>query len=199
MNWKKSALIHAKETNTEEVCGLICIVKGREKYWPCENIADDPTDGFCLSPDDWMKAEDAGELVGVFHSHPFTSPKPSQVDLSSCEHLGLPFYIVNPHTEQWHDFKPTGYIAPLIGRQWTWGASDCWKLVIDYFAGKGLTVKDWKRPKKSGNRLWRMIGDLIKKDHGYEIKFPPRPIERIEVRKSYVAAYDIFHRAKKWK
>ena len=148
MDWKKSALIHAKETNTKEVCGLICIVKGKKKYWPCENIADDPTDGFCLSPDDWMKAEDAGELVGVFHSHPFTSPQPSQVDLSSCEHLGLPFYIVNPQTEQWHDFKPTGYKAPLIGRQWTWGSSDCWTLVIDYFAEKGLKVMDWKRPKR---------------------------------------------------
>ena len=161
MNWKKSALIHAKETNTKEVCGLICIVKGRKKYWPCENIADDPADGFCLSPDDWMKCEDAGELVGVFHSHPFSSPQPSQVDLSSCEHLGLPFYIVNPHTEQWHDFKPTGYKAPLIGRQWTWGASDCWKLVIDYFAEKGLTVKDWERPKRSEEILTNGIFERL--------------------------------------
>jgi len=161
MDWKKSALIHAKETNTEEVCGLICIVKGREKYWPCENIADDPADGFCLSPDDWMKAEDAGELVGVFHSHPFSSPQPSQVDLSSCEHLGLPFYIVNPQTEQWHDFKPTGYKAPLIGRQWTWGSSDCWTLVIDYFAEKGLTVKDWERPKRSEEILTNGIFERL--------------------------------------
>ena len=53
MNWKKSALIHAKETNTKEVCGLICIVKGRKKYWPCENLAVNPKDQFILCPDDW--------------------------------------------------------------------------------------------------------------------------------------------------
>ena len=170
MDWKKSALIHAKETNTKEVCGLICIVKGRKKYWPCENIADDPTDGFCLSPDDWIKAEDAGELVGVFHSHPFTSPQPSQVDLSSCEHLGLPFYIVNPQTEQWHDFKPTGYKAPLIGRQWTWGSSDCWTLVIDYFAEKGLRVENWTRPNRPEEILTNGIFErLIPRSNFVEI------------------------------
>ena len=74
-----------------------------------------------------------------------------------------------------------------------------YKLIFEHATSIGIDDAEQKRPKKSGNRLWRLIGDLIKKDHGYEIKFPPRPIERIEVRKAYVAAYDIFHRAKKWK
>ena len=169
MEWKESALNHAKEQSTKEVCGLISIVKGKTRYFPCKNIADDPTDGFCLSPDDWMKAEDAGELVGVFHSHPDCSPEPSKTDLDSCDYLDLPFYIVNPNTKEWHYMEPTGYKQPLIGRVWEWGKSDCWTLVIDYFAEKGLTVKNWPRPNKSKDILTNGIFERLIPKSGFKI------------------------------
>tara|TARA_R100000152_G_C6758427_1_gene182302 strand:- start:232 stop:945 length:714 start_codon:yes stop_codon:yes gene_type:complete len=146
MAWKEAALKHAKKEMPKEACGLVCINKGREKYWPCRNAADFPSEGFLLHPDDWMKCEDMHEIVAVFHSHPGESPQPSQVDKASCEYIDLPFYICNPETEAWHYFEPSGYKAPLIGRTFCWGSQDCWSLIIDYFAEKGLTVKDWKRP-----------------------------------------------------
>lgn len=167
MSWKASALKHARELDPEEACGLVCVVKGRKKYWPCRNAADLPNEGFLLHPDDWMEAEDAGEIVGVFHSHPGESAQPSEVDLASCEYIDLPFYICNPETEEWSEFKPSGYKAGLIGRTWAWGSADCWTLVIDWFADKGLKVKDWERPKLPEDILTNGIFERLIPQSGF--------------------------------
>ena len=109
MSWKDIALQHAKKDAPNEACGLVAIYKGKEKYFPCKNLAEDPEDQFIIDPDDWVKAEDIGEIVAVFHSHPNSPPFPSQADLASCEYLDLPFYIVTPESEQWNYFEPFGY------------------------------------------------------------------------------------------
>ena len=148
MNWKEQAAIHADKEAPKESCGLLAIIKGKETYWPCENLSESPDEFFVIDPDNWADCEDKGELIGIIHSHPYGSALPSEADKASCEHLGLPFYIYSVEQKNWVDFKPSGYTSGLYGRTWIWGKHDCWSLITDYFLNKKqINLKFWERPK----------------------------------------------------
>ena len=147
MTWKQDALFHAKDQDPKESCGLLIDVKGKEKYYPCKNLSSYSQQCFIIDPEDYAKAEDRGKVLAVIHSHPVTPPVASQADMISCEESGLVWHIVNPKTEQWGFYKPSGYKPPLIGRHWVWGITDCWSLVRDWYKEKlSIHLKDWDRP-----------------------------------------------------
>ena len=148
MNWKATALEHARKDAPHESCGLVAVYKGKEKYYPCNNIAEDLGDQFIIDPDDWIDIEDKAEIIAVVHSHPNHPSTASDADLASCEYLDLPFYIVTPETENWSYYEPSGYKKGLIGREWVWGVQDCWSLIEDWYKEKRqINLKHWDRPK----------------------------------------------------
>ena len=146
MNWKDAALVHAKDQDPKEAVGLLLNVKGKQRYYPCQNLAITNHQEFILNPEDYVKADNLGEIIGIFHSHPITPPTPSQADRISCEHSNLPWYIVNPKTEQWAEIRPEGYKPELCGRPWVWGITDCWSLVRDWYKQeKNIDLVDYER------------------------------------------------------
>lgn len=129
---KKLALEYAKKQFPKEACGLLVVECGREVFIPCGNLAKE-MGSFILDPVDYAFAELRGEIVGVVHSHCLTNEKPSQIDLVSCEKHGIPWHIVSIPNEAWYSFEPSGYRAPLVGRQFNYGTLDCYTLVQDYY------------------------------------------------------------------
>ena len=149
MNWKESFKEYAKEQAPNEACGLLAVIKGEETFWPCKNIAEGKFEFFMLDPDDWAECEDAGEVIGVIHSHPVGSATPSDTDKAACEHLGFPYFIYSIQHDHWEKLEPSDWKAPsLIGRRFIWGKYDCWSIVTDWLKeNKNIDIPYWPRPK----------------------------------------------------
>lgn len=124
------AMAHLSEKR--ESCGLLVDVSGEEIFIPCKNISE-LHDTFAIDPIDYVKAEDMGKITGVFHSHCFSSPNPSEADKVSCEATSVPWSIVSVPNGEWHHFAPSGYRAPLLGRTWLHGVLDCYSLIRDHY------------------------------------------------------------------
>lgn len=136
---------HAEQCYPLECCGVVIVLRGKEKYVPCKNMSIKP-DHFVMDPDDYALAEDMGEVTTIVHSHCNLSPLPTQPDLVSCEKTGKPWFIVSWPTKQTHYFEPSGYRAPLIGREFHHGILDCYSLCRDYYQEVlNITLADYYR------------------------------------------------------
>jgi len=152
MKPKTQAVIHAHALGEypRECCGLIVIVKGRERYVPCRNIATAPSEHFVLDPQDYALAADAGEITAIVHSHPDVPARPSEADLVQCEASELPWVIVSvmpgdtgPAVTEARVIEPHGYTAPYVNRTWAHGLLDCWGLCRDWYAREwGVDLPD---------------------------------------------------------
>jgi proteasome lid subunit RPN8/RPN11 len=140
---------HAQAEYPREACGLLVVFNGRERYHPCRNTATSPGDYFRMDPHDYSDAEEQGEVTAVVHSHPDVSAQPSEADLVACEASGLPWLIVAIHKGvpgEVHRFQPNGYVAPLVGRQFSHGLLDCYTLVRDWYSREaGIVLPDFER------------------------------------------------------
>jgi proteasome lid subunit RPN8/RPN11 len=150
MDWRDDALRHAQECQPRESCGLLVVVRGRLRYRACPNLATDPDEHFVIDPRAWADAEDAGEIVAVVHSHPAGWPDASSADRAGCESSGLPWHIVGLPSGAWCCITPTGYRAPLLGREFRWGVHDCYSLIRDWYAEeRGVVLPDF--PRRAGD------------------------------------------------
>ena len=144
-------LAYAKACDPKEMCGLIHVVKGRKRFYACNNIAATPDEHFVMDPADYAAAEDLGEIVAVVHSHPTTRPVPSAADQISCNNTGIPWVIVNPKTEEWGQCEPSDFELPYVGREFAFGVVDCYSLCRDWYKREmGLELEDFPRR----DRFW---------------------------------------------
>ncbi len=151
---KQDAIAHAISVFPTESCGLIAVIKGKEKYFPCVNHAQTKSEHFIISGEQWAEVEDQGEITAVVHSHPNASSDPSQGDKIQCENTGVDWYILSigqepgadPHFHDMSAIAPCGYEAPLVGREFFHGSTDCFTLVRDYYKRVlGIELTNYQR------------------------------------------------------
>lgn len=124
----------ARATYPYEACGLIVRKGFKTEVVECENVYHEPTTGFTIPAEAYAAAEQTGEIVAVWHSHPNGTALPSEADKTMCEATGLPWHIVSWPEGAYHYFEPTGYVSPLEGRPFVFNIHDCYSLVRDYYA-----------------------------------------------------------------
>lgn len=160
----RAVLGHARHEAPNECCGLIVRQGRRSIYVPCENVFFDPSgtvtkqDAFAISSLDWMKAEDAGEVTHIVHSHTGdgAQPVPSGEDLRQMQIHGLPWLIVTPEGEH-AVHVPAG--LPLLDRPFVLGATDCYGLIMDWHAMQGVKLPDFRTPYEWWTRGERLYDD----------------------------------------
>ena len=185
---------HAAETYPHECCGLVVVRQGRAVYHPCANVSAHPVQEFVIAPEDYASAEDECEIVRIVHSHVHLPPEPSAGDLVACEASGLPWLIVSWPTGRMHEFEPSGYEAPLVGRPFHHGVLDCYSLIRDHFRRElEIDLPDFPRRPQ-----WWLGGDNLYADNfaaaGF-IEVEPAPLHRHDVLLMQVGSPVINHGA----
>lgn len=171
--WQLDACRHAESVYPREACGLI-VKTDAAVFFACENRASG-NDHFTISAQDYAAAEQLGEIVGVFHSHPDASANPSEADRTSCEASGLAWHILALPSKVWGYCEPSGYRAPLVGRPFYHGVLDCYSLIRDYYDWElGKALPDFER----NDDWWHHNKNLYIENFG---KAGFRKVEALEV------------------
>lgn len=137
-----------------EACGfVIALDNGQSVAIEARNDAIYPKTEFLINVDEYQRAEDMGEITGVWHTHTNGNTEPTEADLASCEATGVTWYMCcvtkAGETFSYSDmrvFGPTGYEQDYIGRPYVFGVFDCWTLCRDYYRREfGIELKDYPR------------------------------------------------------
>ncbi len=71
---------HFSKEYPREGCGIIGIVKGKKRWFPCRNVATNEDD-FIMSSEDWFDVKSKADILAVVHSHPDADNTPSESDI----------------------------------------------------------------------------------------------------------------------
>lgn len=153
----KEILKHAEEGYPEEICGVVVMVEGKERYVQCLNIAKDKTQDFRMCPQSMVDAEEVGEIVGIVHSHPDGTSRASPHDLAimsvnrevelevNPESHAIPWHIVSWPEGDYRQITPEIH-SSLLGRTFVHGVWDCWQACNDYYKKyHGLEFEKFER------------------------------------------------------
>ena len=143
---RADAEAHARAEYPREAVGLVVSLRGTPSYVPCRNQSEEP-DHFILHPEDYVAAEDLGDIIAVVHSHPDAGPEPSLHDIASHAVGRMAWWIVGLQdgAATWHEMPAAGEM-PLEGRTFIHGVIDCYTLIRDYYRQeRGVTLMDFHR------------------------------------------------------
>jgi proteasome lid subunit RPN8/RPN11 len=160
---RQAMIEHAGAEQPRECCGLLVrdTDAGTLHYMRAENLYRGLAgeDRFLLDPEAWAAAEAFGDVLAVVHSHPHASANPSMADRVQCERSGLPWIVVGWPSGMLVELAPSGWSAPLEGREFHHGVLDCYTLVQDwYWRELAIALPDFDRE----DGWWERGGNLYR-------------------------------------
>jgi proteasome lid subunit RPN8/RPN11 len=144
---KREISVIARSSPDHEVCGFICanVAGGTPFVFPCPNSAENPAEEFQIDALDYLRAESAGQILGVYHSHPVSAGF-SEADLECAEELAIPFYLYDIQGDKWSEYLPSTYQPLIECAPFVLGFADCYELIRRYFrAHYKLYLSDYDR------------------------------------------------------
>lgn len=130
---------HFSKWYPKEGCGVLGVIKGKLKWFPCDNVAPEEED-FIIDSRQYIAISQRCDIVGIVHSHPDASPEPSELDINYCNTLGIPYYIFSYPEMDLIKLEPVRETKALYGREYEFGVNDCLEAGIDYYASKGIEL-----------------------------------------------------------
>lgn len=130
---------HFEKEYPREGCGIIGIVKGKKKWFPCTNVAETEQD-FIMSSEDWFSVRQQADILAIVHSHPDSSNEPSESDINNCNALGVPYWIFSYPDMELNIVDPKFKSYPLIGREYEFGVRDCFEAMRDWLATEKIYI-----------------------------------------------------------
>lgn len=159
---REAIISHGIREYPREACGYVVAENGKEKYIECKNISPKPGDNFAVSLEESQAIEDKYQVLTFVHTHPDHDAVPSEADRVACEETMLPWVIVSIREGAYAGecmLEPSGWKAPLVGRQFFHGVLDCYTIIRDwYYRDAGILLPDFEREdgwwKKDGVNLY---------------------------------------------
>ncbi|RPD86265.1 alkaline phosphatase [Neisseria weixii] len=130
----------AEKAKPREMCGFI--VQGGRKpvFIQAENLAENPDEFFEISPESFIAAEEAGEILAVVHSHPNDEPYLSGADRQIHAGQSYPWVLVTQGR-----LKTFRACRHLRGRVFDYGNADCYTVIRDAYGLMGIDLADYPR------------------------------------------------------
>ena len=129
----------------EEGCGIIQNRKGKLRWIPSTNVAENPEEYFKINEEDYFRATLTGDIHAIVHSHPNASAELSEADKKASDHLGVPYIVYSIPEGEKVEYIPER--KTLIGRDYVFGENDCYTLARDYYKQElnlDLPVQDFE-------------------------------------------------------
>ncbi len=158
---------HFDNEYPKEACGILGIVKGKKRWFPCRNVAEHKED-FVMSSEDWFDIKKRADIFAIVHNHINSSNEPSENDINNCNALGIPYYIFSYPDLNLNIVEPKENFNPLIGRDYKFGVNDCFEAMRDWLNKEGINI-----PKRAAfeDDWWHKnldyFTDEIIKNYGY--------------------------------
>ena len=130
---------HFEKEYPREGCGILAVVKGKKKWFPCTNIAADDED-FIIDSEEYLKISRTSDITAIIHSHPDATSEPSKTDIKYCNALGIPYYIFSFPEMDLNIVSPAKDITDLYGREYEFGVHDCFEALRDYLETQDIKI-----------------------------------------------------------